>query len=154
MADIYLQGIPLSAQRGWKNNSLQTDKTIPTLDKLEKSNHKEDIKSASGQPAEQTCFTDMACSTAHVSAFCRAAISKVIPRGFWGNDENQRVILFWVDQFVSLRKFESLTLHQVTQKLQVFFFLKFCLNDSLVTLSDCISSLAPVTRARQHRQVV
>jgi hypothetical protein len=27
--------------------------------------------------------------------------------------------MHWIDQFVYLRKFETLTLHQVTQKLQV-----------------------------------
>jgi telomerase reverse transcriptase len=68
---------------------------------------------------EDTCFTDLACSTAHVSAFCRAVISKVIPNDFWGAETNKHMILYWIDQFVLLRRFESLTLHQVTQKLQV-----------------------------------
>jgi len=43
----------------------------------------------------------------------------VIPDAFWGSDHNKRTMLFWVDQFISLRRFESLTLHQVTQKIQV-----------------------------------
>jgi telomerase reverse transcriptase len=68
---------------------------------------------------EQTCFTERACPAAHVSAFCRAAIGKAIPYGFWGCEDNRRTILYWVDQFVCLRKFESLTLHQVIQKLKV-----------------------------------
>jgi telomerase reverse transcriptase len=67
----------------------------------------------------------MACHTAHVSAFCRAVIFKVIPDGFWGNDENKRTIMYWVDQFVDLRRFESLTLHQVTQEIQVYLLLHF-----------------------------
>jgi telomerase reverse transcriptase len=69
--------------------------------------------------AEQTCFTDMACSTADVSAFCRAVVTKVIPHGIWGDESNKRTIMYWIDQFIALRRFESLTLHQVTQKVQV-----------------------------------
>lgn len=61
----------------------------------------------------------MACPIAHVSAFCRAVIAKVVPNGFWGNDDNKRTIMHCIDQFVSLRKFETLTLHQVMQKIQV-----------------------------------
>lgn len=68
---------------------------------------------------EQQCFTDMACSTADVSAFCRAAVAKVIPHGVWGDDSGKRIIMHWIDRFVCLRKFESLTLHQVTQNMQV-----------------------------------
>jgi telomerase reverse transcriptase len=61
----------------------------------------------------------MACPTAHVSAYCRAVIAKVTPNAFWGSESNKHVVLFWVDQFISLRRFESVTLHQVTQKIQV-----------------------------------
>lgn len=61
----------------------------------------------------------MACPTAHVSAFCRAVVANVIPKCLWGGDDNQRAVMHYIDQFVSLRKFETLTLHQVTQKLQV-----------------------------------
>lgn len=64
---------------------------------------------------------DMACPTAHVSAFCRAVVARVIPRDFWGNEANERVVMLWIDQFIHLRKFESLTLHQVTQKIEVYF---------------------------------
>lgn len=71
------------------------------------------------QAIEGACFTDMACPTAHVSAFCRAVVAKVIPRGFWGNDGNKRTIMHYIDQFVSLRKYETLTMHQVTQNLEV-----------------------------------
>jgi telomerase reverse transcriptase len=61
----------------------------------------------------------MACSTAHVSAFCRAVTAKVIPLDFLGDHSNTRVLMYWIDQFVSLRRFETLTLHQVLQKLEV-----------------------------------
>lgn len=71
------------------------------------------------QNAAETCFTDMACPTADVSAYCRAVVAKVIPHGFWGGDGNKQVIMYWIDQFISLRRFESVSLHQVTQKIQV-----------------------------------
>lgn len=71
------------------------------------------------QSTDETCFTDMACPTAHVSAFCRAVLSKVVPNTFWGDNDNKRTIMHHIDQFVNLRKFETLTLHQVTQKLRV-----------------------------------
>jgi telomerase reverse transcriptase len=64
-------------------------------------------------------FTDMACPTAHVSAFCRAVVAKVVPHDFWGDENNKKTVLHYIDQFVRLRKFETLTLHQVTQKLQI-----------------------------------
>jgi hypothetical protein len=31
--------------------------------------------------------------------------------------------MYWVDQFIDLRRFESLNLHQVTQNIQVCIFL-------------------------------
>jgi telomerase reverse transcriptase len=61
----------------------------------------------------------MACPTAHVSAFCRAVVGKVVPKRLWGNNDNICAIMHYIDQFVNLRKFETLTLHEVTQKLQV-----------------------------------
>lgn len=61
----------------------------------------------------------MACPTAHVSAFCRAVLANVVPNAFWGTDGNKRVIMYWIDHFISLRRFESLTLHQVTENIQV-----------------------------------
>jgi telomerase reverse transcriptase len=47
-------------------------------------------------------------------------MARVIPEGFWGDDHNKRIVMYWVDRFVDLRRFESLTLHQVTQKIQVY----------------------------------
>jgi hypothetical protein len=88
----------------------------------------------------------MACSTADVSAFCRAVVTKVIPNGFWGGDDNKRIIMYWVDQFVALRRFESLNLHQVTQKIQVFYPLHLS-TDYIDRLAGCIFSLAPTTRS-------
>lgn len=59
-----------------------------------------------------------------VSAFCRAVLSKIIPKEFWGTGDvqthNEKVFLKNVDRFVRLRRFESLSLHELSQGLQVF----------------------------------
>jgi hypothetical protein len=94
----------------------------------------------------------MACPTAHVSAFCRAVMSKVIPNAFWGSKSNKRVILFWVDQFISLRRFESVTLHQVTQKLQVTRTPGEIGAMDVDPRADCDFSLAPNTRSGCNHQ--
>ena len=58
-----------------------------------------------------------------VSAFCRAVMSRIIPNEFWGHDEdgehNKKILLSRIDQFIGLRRFESLTLHAVSQDLKV-----------------------------------
>lgn len=116
---LHLQGVPLSSNPEWKKRPLQPRKNAApatTAADCDKATGPSEIQK---HAIEQTCFTDMACPTAHVSAFCRAVISKVIPHGFWGCDHNRRIIMYWIDQFVCLRRFESLSLHQVTQKLQV-----------------------------------
>jgi len=64
-----------------------------------------------------------ATSTAMVSAFCRAVLSSLIPADFWGRGDvkshNERVFHQNVDRFISLRRFESLSLHEVSQGLKV-----------------------------------
>lgn len=97
---------------------------------------------------EDTCFTDMACPTAHVSAFCRAVIAKVIPNDFWGEEDNKRMMMYWIDQFLCLRRFESLTLHQTTQKLQVGL-VPGILAQSMFTILQ-ISTLAWLRLPGQH----
>lgn len=58
-----------------------------------------------------------------VSAFCRAALRNIIPKDFWGTGDvqahNEKVFLKNVDRFIGLRRFESLTLHEGSQGLQV-----------------------------------
>jgi telomerase reverse transcriptase len=66
---------------------------------------------------------DFATPDSSVSAFCRAVISKVVPNGFWGQGEsgvwNRDVILLHVDRFIRMRRSESLTLHEIIQKIKV-----------------------------------
>ena len=72
---------------------------------------------------EQCSFTDLATHASSVSAFVRAVILKVIPHRFFGDGEvgiwNKRVVLRYIDQFMSMRKYESLTLHELMQEIKV-----------------------------------
>lgn len=68
-------------------------------------------------------IAELACPIAHVSAFCQAALSKVIPNGFWGEGDtmvhNKKMILKKVHHFIKLRRFETLSLHEIIQDLKV-----------------------------------
>jgi telomerase reverse transcriptase len=71
----------------------------------------------------QVSLTDYASPTSSVSAFCRAVIQKLVPRQFWGvgpdGNSNLRLILRHVDRFIKLRRFESLSLHEVCKSIKV-----------------------------------
>jgi hypothetical protein len=58
-----------------------------------------------------------------VAAFCRAVLSHIIPSDFWGGGhvkkENERVFYRNVDQFIGLRRFEIMSLHEVSQGIKV-----------------------------------
>lgn len=73
--------------------------------------------------SQNVSMIDFATPAADVSAFCRAVLCNLIPNGFWGvgngADANQKVIMHHVDRFIHLRRFENLSLHLVSQKLQV-----------------------------------
>lgn len=72
---------------------------------------------------QQVCFTDMATPEHQVEAFCRAVMKKVVPKRLWGEGEtqahNSHVFLAQVGRFVRLRRFETLTLHEVMQDMKV-----------------------------------
>ncbi len=78
-------------------------------------------------PPRKPSMMDHATPTAMVSAFCRAVLSHIIPPAFWasGDDQvlNERVFHRNIDRFVGLRKFETLSLHEVSQGLKVMIFL-------------------------------
>ncbi|KAJ5032244.1 uncharacterized protein L3040_008853 [Drepanopeziza brunnea f. sp. 'multigermtubi'] len=61
--------------------------------------------------------------TAMVSAFCRAVLSHLIPSDFWGTGDdrvhNERLFYKNIDRFIELRRFETLSLHEVTQGLKI-----------------------------------
>ncbi|KAJ5356035.1 reverse transcriptase [Penicillium concentricum] len=68
-------------------------------------------------------LTDYATPASSVSAFCRAVIQKLIPRQFWGAGPdgiaNLKIVLRHVDQFIKLRRFESLSLHEVCKGVKI-----------------------------------
>jgi len=57
-----------------------------------------------------------------VSAFCRAVLLRLIPSDFWGAGDtkahNEKIFLRNVDRFIKLRRFETLSLHDVCQGLK------------------------------------
>ncbi|KAF7530544.1 hypothetical protein PCG10_000053 [Penicillium crustosum] len=71
----------------------------------------------------QVSLTDYATPASSVSAFCRAVIQKLIPRQFWGvgpdGVSNLKHVLRHVDRFIKLRRFESLSLHEVCKGIKI-----------------------------------
>lgn len=68
-------------------------------------------------------LTELATPASDVSAFCQAVLAKIIPNKFWGDGpqqvQNKSLVMGQVDHFVKLRKFESMSLHEVEVGLRV-----------------------------------
>ncbi|PGH27913.1 hypothetical protein AJ80_00463 [Polytolypa hystricis UAMH7299] len=68
-------------------------------------------------------MTDYATPPAAVSAFCRAVLQKLIPNDLFGMGEdgarNRDIVMRHIDTFIHLRRFESLSLHEVSQGLKI-----------------------------------
>lgn len=66
---------------------------------------------------------DLATPLSHVSRFCQAVLSKIIPNEFWGSgpgqEHNKEVVWRNVDRFIRLRRFENMSLHEVFQGIKV-----------------------------------
>lgn len=73
--------------------------------------------------AEHSSVTDIATPPSKISAFCRAALLKIVPREFWGDGDtgkhNVRVFSRKVDHFIKLRRFETMSLHEICQDMKV-----------------------------------
>ncbi|KAK4500419.1 hypothetical protein PRZ48_008608 [Zasmidium cellare] len=65
----------------------------------------------------------LATDESNVSAFCRAAVFKVFPKALWGDGEtgqhNARKVYQNIDRFVRLRRYESMSLHDVLQGMRL-----------------------------------
>jgi telomerase reverse transcriptase len=74
-------------------------------------------------PSRKSSLMDYATPTAHVSAFCRSVLSTLIPNGFWGEDDtqtsNKDLFMKVVDRFITLRRFETVSLHDAVQGMKV-----------------------------------
>lgn len=68
-------------------------------------------------------IVDLATPSAHVSAFLQAALSKIIPDAFLGEGDdlvhNKALLAKKVHHFVSLRRFETMSLHELSQGFKV-----------------------------------
>ncbi|KAF5026551.1 hypothetical protein F66182_1340 [Fusarium sp. NRRL 66182] len=84
----------------------------------------------SGAPSTQVpslpkheSLVDLATPLSQVSSFCQAVLSKIIPNSFWGNDavqkHNKSAVMRKVDHFIKLRRFETMSLHEIIQDLKV-----------------------------------
>lgn len=75
------------------------------------------------RPPEYSTIVELATPAASVSAFCQAVLSRIIPNGFWGSkesqDRNKAAFLKKVDHFITLRRFEQLSLHEIIQEIKV-----------------------------------
>ena len=73
----------------------------------------------SALPLTKVSSTEHASSVGEVSAFVLSVIKRVIPRALFGGVENQKSIMGSINRFIRLRRFESLSLHDVMQGLKV-----------------------------------
>ncbi|KAL1879940.1 hypothetical protein VTK73DRAFT_6636 [Phialemonium thermophilum] len=75
------------------------------------------------QPPKYSSLVELATPVAQVSAFCQAVLRRIIPLAFWGQGptqfENRAVFLKKVDDFLHLRRFEQISLHDVMQGLKI-----------------------------------
>ncbi|KAK4951839.1 Telomerase reverse transcriptase [Elasticomyces elasticus] len=59
-----------------------------------------------------------ASTPAEVSSFCRAVVLQVFPLALWGAD-NRMILLRSIDSFVRLRRYETLSIHDILQDLKI-----------------------------------
>lgn len=68
-------------------------------------------------------LVELATPSSQVSSFCQAVLSKIIPGDFWGDDavqkRNKFTIMRSVDRFIRLRRFETMSLHEIIQNMKV-----------------------------------
>ncbi|TLS29587.1 hypothetical protein PpBr36_01137 [Pyricularia pennisetigena] len=72
---------------------------------------------------EQALVLELSTPAAHVSAYCQAVLSKLVPDKFWGEGQtrvaNKKVFLKHVDHFIKLRRFETMNLHELSQGFKI-----------------------------------
>ncbi|KAG8701953.1 hypothetical protein FRC08_003803 [Ceratobasidium sp. 394] len=64
-------------------------------------------------------FVEFACSHHEVLRYIKTVVDEVIPHAFWGSVANRRVIDSHIEKVVTQRRFETLTLHTLMQRLCV-----------------------------------
>ncbi|KAI0914867.1 hypothetical protein F4823DRAFT_196042 [Ustulina deusta] len=75
------------------------------------------------QRNQNSSVTELATSSTKVASFCQAVLKVLIPREFWGcglaASHNERQFLKKVVLFISLRRFEDISLYEVSQGMKV-----------------------------------
>lgn len=83
-------------------------------------NHEEGYED---EEASNISLVNHATSAASVSSFCQAVLKRIVPNECFGlgaeGTMNKREILCHVDHFIRMRKFETLSLHALSQKIKV-----------------------------------
>lgn len=106
---------------------------------------------------EYQALVDLATPASHVSAYCQAVLAKIIPDPFWGIDDvqkhNKATVMRKVDHFIKLRRFETVSLHEMLHKIKVTLLLvefpKFlCSTDSDI---DCRYPLARTAKLEEPK---
>jgi len=59
----------------------------------------------------------LATPVSFVVIFCQAIVKKVFPTSLWGSRENLNVILSYIDKFIGLGRYETMTLHSVCERI-------------------------------------
>jgi hypothetical protein len=74
-------------------------------------------------PSGKTSLLDYATPAANVSAFCYSVLSTLIPNDFWGEGDtqthNKGMFMKNVGRFITLRRFETISLHDAVQGMKV-----------------------------------
>lgn len=74
-------------------------------------------------PSPKPSLMSYATPTANVSAFYRSVLSILIPNDFWGEGDtqtnNKDLFMKAVDRFITLRRFETVSLHDTVQGMKV-----------------------------------
>ncbi|KAK2009947.1 hypothetical protein LZ32DRAFT_399188 [Colletotrichum eremochloae] len=104
-----------------RNTRLTASSTLPCI--TTPSRHKPHLPALPVPVIRFDAVTELATPAAYVSAFCQAVLAKVIPSEFWGfgddQTHNKNMVLKRVDHFIKMRRFESMTLGELTDGIKV-----------------------------------
>ena len=106
VTDTFLAATEMPAFAGLATSSIVHPDSLPSIDE-----------------GPNNSLIDLATSQAQVSAFCQSTLSKLLPDGFWGEGEakqqHKSIVMGSVSRFIKTRRFESLSLHAVSQGFKV-----------------------------------
>ncbi|KAH9178168.1 hypothetical protein EDB89DRAFT_1149847 [Lactarius sanguifluus] len=62
-------------------------------------------------------FAEFACPFVEIYRFVVVVTKVVIPKDFWGGDENFRLVMTTLKNFISYRRYETISLHEIMRGL-------------------------------------